>query len=143
MNARSALVDESGESSSPRMSASGYAARSELRMIRSAPVSTSVTKSVADLLRHSMIARSWARAPMNAAAAIAAVSMCASSAAASNELSCTTICALVAWSDVDNLQRDSTFGRAAHRELPRRRQELGRAAEQIRMHLLYRRLSRD
>src|SRR5947209_2141066 len=105
-------------------------------MIRSAPVSTSLTKSVADFARHSIPERFASRARMNRAASIAAASMCASNAAASVELSCTAICALVAWSDVENIQRDSTFGRAAHRELPRRRQELGRAAEQIRVHLL-------
>ena len=41
---------------------------------------------------------------------------------------CTAICALVAWSDVTNLQRDPAVGRAAHRELPRRGEELGAAA---------------
>ena len=58
-------------------------------------------------------------------------------------LACDASDALITFADVTDLQRHPALGRAAHRQLPRRGQELGRRCSTGRVDLLHRRLPRD
>src|SRR5688572_32534148 len=63
--------------------------------------------------------------------------------ARSPSVPCPAFWALLPSRNVTDLQRNSAVRRAAHRELPGGREELGGTAAQAPVHHLHRRLSRD
>src|SRR5487761_2035522 len=118
-------------------------------MARSEARSTSLTKSAGDLVSQV----SWSRlaapartisAPRTAAATQVARSPRRSTRAASESdgVACEGSGALIASRNVSNFQRNTAFGRAAHRQLPRGREELGAIAAPAPDHHLHRGLSR-